>query len=144
MDTIEPAVGTGDSGEELWRSRGACRRRNYTLEEKRRVVAEAERPGASLAAVAQRHGINANMLFTWRREARAGRLQGVKADAAGAVTLLPLGVVGGAAAAGLPRSAGRPADAIEIVLPNGARVRVDAAVEAGGLRRILAALKEAW
>jgi transposase len=36
------------------------------------MVAESLKPGASVAMVAQRYGVNANLLFTWRRQEAAG------------------------------------------------------------------------
>ena len=48
--------------------RGA--RRSWSAEEKRRIVEESLRPGASVSVVARRHDLNANLLFTWRRQAR--------------------------------------------------------------------------
>lgn len=45
-------------------------RRSYTKAFRRRVVAEIFEPGASVAAVAREHGINANMLFGWRKDPR--------------------------------------------------------------------------
>lgn len=47
-------------------------RRSYSKDFKRRVVAETVVPGASVAAVARRHGLNANMVFLWRRDPRFG------------------------------------------------------------------------
>jgi transposase-like protein len=35
------------------------------------MVAESMKPGASVAMVAQRYGVNANLLFTWRRQEAA-------------------------------------------------------------------------
>ena len=45
------------------RNRG--KRRSYSKAFKRRVVAETLEPGASVAAVARLHGLNANMVFLW-------------------------------------------------------------------------------
>ncbi len=45
-------------------------RRSYTKSFRRRIVAETFEPGASVAAVAREHGINANMLFGWRKDPR--------------------------------------------------------------------------
>ncbi len=45
-------------------------RRSYTKAFRRRVVAETFELGASVAAVAREHGINANMLFGWRKDPR--------------------------------------------------------------------------
>jgi transposase len=38
-----------------------------THEDKRRIVEETLEPDASVAAVARKHGVNANLLFGWRR-----------------------------------------------------------------------------
>jgi transposase len=45
------------------------------LQEKLRIVEEASRPGASVAAVALRNGVNANLVFGWRRLHRRGLLE---------------------------------------------------------------------
>jgi transposase-like protein len=42
-------------------------RRSWPLEEKRRIVEEAFRPGMSVADVARRHGLNSNQVFNWRK-----------------------------------------------------------------------------
>lgn len=47
---------------------GRRRRRFWSAEEKRRIVAETFAPDASVSIVTRRHDVNANMLFTWRRE----------------------------------------------------------------------------
>ena len=47
-----------------WRS---GKRRRYSPEFKRQVVAEAAVPGVSVSSVARRHGLNANLIFNWRR-----------------------------------------------------------------------------
>jgi len=43
------------------------RRRRFSDEEKRQIVAEAAMPGASVSAVARNHGIAPNLLFAWRK-----------------------------------------------------------------------------
>ena len=50
---------------------GRRSRRSWSDEEKRRIVAEAVLPGASVADIARRHGVNANLVFNWRKLARA-------------------------------------------------------------------------
>ena len=45
-------------------------RRNYTPALKAQVLTECEAPGASVAKVAMAHGINANIVHTWRKQAR--------------------------------------------------------------------------
>lgn len=43
-------------------------RRVFSDDVKRRIVEEAEQPGASLSAVARRHGISARVVFRWKQE----------------------------------------------------------------------------
>ena len=61
MDTIADVGGMqgADGGER--------RRRTWSADQKQRIIAESFAPGASVAEVARRYGLNANMLFTWRR-----------------------------------------------------------------------------
>ncbi len=56
-------------------------RRTWSLDERQRIVAEALAPGASVAAVARRHGLNANLVFKWIRRAREGWLDRRRAPA---------------------------------------------------------------
>ncbi|WP_395683122.1 IS66-like element accessory protein TnpA [Inquilinus sp.] len=49
---------------------GAGRRRNWSPEEKATIVAESYGEGGSVCAVARRHGLTPQQLFTWRRQAR--------------------------------------------------------------------------
>lgn len=120
--------GRGDPGKRT--------RRSWSPEEKRRLVSLTYEPNASIAGVARRHDLNANLLFNWRRKfGRNGLMVAPAASPALTfaqinVVAAPLGV-GGAVAAGL----------MEIELPGGAHVRVDAQVDELALRRVLAALK---
>jgi transposase len=50
---------------------GKRSRRSWSDEDKRRIVEEAIAPGASVANIARRYGVNANLLFNWRKAARA-------------------------------------------------------------------------
>ena len=43
-------------------------RRHHSAELKREVLAQCEVPGASVAAIAQTHGLNANLVHRWRRK----------------------------------------------------------------------------
>ena len=49
---------------------GRRSRRSWSDEEKQRIVAEAALPGASVADIARRHGVSANLVFNWRKTAR--------------------------------------------------------------------------
>lgn len=52
------------------------KRRHRTKRERRQVVEETLQPGASVAVVARRHGVNANQVFHWRKLYREGKLDG--------------------------------------------------------------------
>lgn len=43
-------------------------RRNFRMADKKRIVAEALAPGASISAVARRYGIDRPLLYRWKRE----------------------------------------------------------------------------
>ena len=49
---------------------GAMGRRRWSADERARILEETLAPGAVVSAVARRHGLTPQQLFTWRREAR--------------------------------------------------------------------------
>jgi transposase len=51
------------------------RRRHWTIEEKQRIVLETLEAGISVPRVAQRYSLHPNLVFTWRRQYRDGRLK---------------------------------------------------------------------
>ena len=58
-----------------------------TVAEKRRIVEQTLRPGASVARVAQAEDVNSHQVFQWRRAYRAGKLVELGGDAS---ALLPV------------------------------------------------------
>lgn len=100
------------------------------MEDKRRIVAETFEPGASVSVVARRHDLNANMLFTWRREAAA------LVSPAKAVSFVPATITSDPAPLASQESIGR----MEIALAGGARVIVGADVDAAALARVMKVL----
>jgi transposase len=92
------------------------------------MVAECAEPGASVSLVARKYDVNANLLFSWRRQ--------FAPQTPPALDLIPISVMAGATPAPAARDG-----AMEITLSNGARVRVDASVDERALRRVLAAMK---
>ena len=56
------------------RGRSVPPRRYRTIEEKRRIVEETMVRGASVAVVARRHEVNANLVFGWRKLYERGLL----------------------------------------------------------------------
>ena len=47
-----------------------ARRRDWSGDDKARIIVESLAPGANISAVARRHGLKPQQLFGWRREAR--------------------------------------------------------------------------
>jgi len=126
-----------------------ARRRRWTLEQKLALVEEVSRPGASVAAVADRHGMSRSLLFEWRRQVREGTMPGVvRADAAPA--LVPVRIVEEAppkeasrpppASRGSAERAGKSAAVVEVVLRNGRVLRVSETIVPEVLGRLAAAL----
>jgi transposase len=64
-------------------------RRRWPVGEKCRIVEQTLKPGASVALVARAHGVNANQVFSWRRQYRQGLLSPRNAEP---VKLLPVQV----------------------------------------------------
>ena len=111
-------------------------RRMRTAEEKLRIVQETLVPGISVAAVARRHGVNANLLFSWRRQHEQGVLA-KRTRAPKTAKLLPV-KIGSPVVPAAPSSGGT----IEIELPCGARVRVMGDVATQRLVTVLSALAQ--
>lgn len=66
-------------------------RPNYPVGFKRDLAMQACEPEVSVARLAQKYGINANMIFKWRRQYRAGQFGATEKCAIGEpVTLLPV------------------------------------------------------
>ena len=57
---------------------GVERRRRWSFEEKARIVEASYAVNTSVSALARRYGIALGLLFTWRRQAREGRLGGAE------------------------------------------------------------------
>ena len=50
--------------------KGALGRRRWSADERARILEETLEPGAVVSAVARRHGLSPQQVFTWRRKAR--------------------------------------------------------------------------
>jgi transposase len=68
----------------------AAPRRRHGAELKVRVLAECDEPGASVAAVAQSHGLNANLVHKWRRRQRARPIEAAAAEDTVSSAFVPL------------------------------------------------------
>jgi transposase len=109
------------------------RRRRWSEEDKRRIVEETFEPGASVSIVARRHDLNANMLFTWRRQSKDAAMRMIPAPMA----FVPAQIAAEPAVAPSPCG---PTGRMEIVLPGGERLIVEADVDAAALARVIKVL----
>ena len=120
---------------------GAGRRRRWSREQKAQIIAESYTGGESVSAVADRHGLTAQQLFAWRRD--AGREAAADAGDAG-LAFAPVMIDDAQA----PRpalqrpaaTAAWPQAAIEIEI-SGATVRVPPGADVGTLLAVLCTVK---
>jgi transposase-like protein len=124
---------------------GVERRRRWRLEEKLRIVAETEQPGAGIAEIARRYEISRGLLWNWRSQVRRGVLkpepppvflpvQTISASA----TWDDAKHVSPSATAGAEQVSGGK---IEITLPDGTSVKVGHDVGTATLRRVMTVLR---
>jgi transposase len=136
------------------------RRRRWSIEEKREIVSESLRPGVKPSEIIHRHGITSGQLYAWRQQLTrrvGGELPRLGDQAQPAPSFARVDVVPQpqenttpAAETPLARSSvqvplsavSRMRGLIEIVLPGGTLVRVDAQVDDRALRCVLGALRE--
>ena len=166
MGTSHPAVIEVESSRKtspLAVRRGSvlpAKRQHRSPELKRQIVEETLAPGASVACVARRHGVNANQVFAWRRLYRQGRLRPLNPATPG---LLAVRVAdpGGSTSLTVPERSRRersrrvaeagapardavtrrvPAGTIQVELPKG-RLRLTGSVDPEALRVVLEALR---
>jgi transposase len=118
-------------------ARGRTGRPNYATEFKRRLAVEACEPEMSVAKLALRHGLNANMLFKWRRQYRAGKFgaQSVVGQPQERPLFLPV-VTSATPSKVKPRAASNEPGYIEI-LRGDCRIRVCGDVTASSLHLVL-------
>src|SRR5690349_20059743 len=137
-----------------------ARRRKWTPAEKAALLAEIEAEGGRVSVVARRHGISDRLLYNWRSAWKAA-VSMRNAGPQPPVEFVPLGMIGPASDDGPgpqtvsaldeplqppPIGGSRQQGGtglIEIDLPNGARVRVDALVDETALQRVFRAMKGA-
>ena len=124
------------------------RRRKWRPEEKAGLLAEVEAEGGRVSVVARRHGLSESLLYNWRSACKAAR----PTSKAEPVEFVPLGLIDRTSDArpALLTAPEPPAPAnsrragkIEIELPSGVRVRIDALVSEKVLSRVLRVVKGA-
>ena len=114
---------------------GKDTRRKHSEEFKQQLVERSLEPGASVAAIAQEHGINANLLFNWRRLRLRGGVPAVEESAS--PTLLPVTVQMEPAAKTSKAVAPRPSSGVIEIDVGATRVRLRGAVDEASVRCVL-------
>jgi transposase len=121
------------------------RRRKWSTEEKAALLAEVEAEGGKVRVVARRHRISESLLYSWRTASRTAT--------SSALDFVPLGILDRSdddrAMVPTPARSDRSEPSttesrvgvIEVDLPNGVRLRVDAFVNEKALSRVLRAMK---
>ena len=131
------------------------RRRRWSIEEKREIVAESLGAGVRPSEVMHKHGITSGQLYAWRQQLTR-RVDGLPRHPPAGFARVDVVVgereVPGPPVTEMPPTASKPQaqvpavatlrakGLIEIVLPCGTSVRVDAHVDDRALRCVLAAL----
>jgi transposase-like protein len=108
---------------------GPRTRKRRSIQEKLHIVRETLQPGASVAVIARRHGVNANQLFTWRRQYQRGQLKMRAGARSKEAVVLPVHIAELPGTRSLSRSAETDralhvSPRIEIELGNGPRVKI--------------------
>jgi transposase len=113
------------------------RRRFRTKAERRQIVEETLKPGASVSQVARAHDVNANQVFHWRRQYRAGWFEEERKQTA----LLPVKIIGGVTRKRGPVTStqAKTAGIIDIDLGH-ARVRIEGSPDPSCVRAALEGL----
>lgn len=118
---------------------GQRQRRNWTDEEKARILAESAEPDVNISAVARRWGVNRGLLNVWRRQAGLTFRRSAKACAQQAM-FVPVTVVGDRTPHEAPDIAPVAMGRIEIEIA-GARMTVIGSVAPELAQAMVAALR---
>ena len=110
------------------------RRRNWSDDEKRRIVAQTQISGVSVSQVARRYDVNANLVFTWLRDPR------FRPNDETCAQFFPIEVVPDAVVAGSDLSVS--GGAIEILLNNGHRLSLTGAFDTDAVCRLVRGLSK--
>ena len=140
MVCIKPAMHIMDK--QVVRAPG--RRREHSPEFKRDLVARSLEPGVSVAAIAMDSGINANLLFGWRRRHLESVAQSEPdVPRSPAAVLLPVSIEAAPREIHCAPSAQpvRPGGGTIEIDIGGARVRLRGPVDDASLRSVLTALR---
>ena len=111
------------------------RRRRWSRTEKLRIVEESFSGPRLVSATARHHGLSKQLLFSWRKAYREGRLGGCQVDGFVPARLVP------EVQSTTERAAPAAAGTLEVVTANGRRVIMDHNVDVAVLLRIMRGLE---
>jgi transposase len=128
-------------------TRGEPRRR-WTIDQKREIVAESLEAETTPTEVARKHAISSGLLYTWRQQLLGGQVATIaragpsfaRVETVDAARQLETADRSPMERPTPDATAARADGLIEIVLPTGVTLRVDAQVDVRALRRVLGAL----
>ena len=114
-----------------------CRYRRWSAEEKRSICRETRAPGVSVAQVARRHALNANLIFKWLKDPRFAPADAVEATP----VFLPVEIRGNEVPTARMASPAHDAyGRVEIVLATAHRLIVEGPFDADALAWLLSVL----
>jgi transposase len=129
-------MGAVQSAEKVVTLKNGRTRLFRSKQERRQIVEETLKPGASVSVIARSHGVNANQVFSWRRMYRSGQLDNVSSAA-----LLPVKISDTVARPVQRRGKSKPVrrGIVDIDLGH-ARVRIEGAADPDCVRCALESL----
>lgn len=113
-------------------------RRLWTDEEKRSICLQTTAPGVSVAHVALRYAVNANLIFKWLRDPKYRPAPRTGSEASG-LRFLPVEIV---AEAKSPRVGPAADSCIEIEPAGGHRMRISGSYDPEALARLIRGLTQ--
>ena len=128
-------MSTRDSGHYgIWMTRRT--RRLWTDEEKRSICLQTVAPGVSVAQVARRYAVNANLIFKWLRDPRYASDPASVQVPSEESRFLPVEIIDARPASDTPVAQNR----IDIELSGGHRMRISGSYDPDALARLIRGL----
>ena len=124
------------------------KKRFWSVEEKRSICAQTRVPGVSVAQVARRYAMNANLIHKWLRDPRFGAEEPIADDGpSSAMTFLPIEIEGVVSSPDVPDLPTPPAPSaalcvhrVDITLLDGRRILVEGTTALSAVLALVAGL----